>query len=150
VLHADDRSRVRIQTPASLVELRGIVEAELSSNSRQLLLVVLGIGLVVVMVTQAGAVAQRRRDFGRRRALGATRSAVTVLVIVQTISSAFVGVVLGSVAGVVAILMSTGSPPPFDFVTALAILALLSAVLAAVPPGIGAAFRDPVRILRVP
>ena len=150
VLHVDDRTQLRVATPASLLELRSLIEAELATSSRQQLLVVLGVGLVVITVTLSGAVAQRRRDFGRRRALGATRSALVLLVIVQTTVAALCGTVLGTIAGLVAVSRLAGALPPLDFVAGVAVLALLTAVFAAVPPGLVAAFRDPVRILRVP
>ncbi|MEO8207514.1 MAG: FtsX-like permease family protein [Chloroflexota bacterium] len=150
VLHAHDRTQVRVATPTSLVELRSLVEAELATNSRQQLLVVLGVGLVVISVTLSGAVAQRRRDFGRRRALGATRSALVLLVIVQTAVAAVIGTVFGTAVGLVAVGQLAGALPPLDFLVGVAVLALLAALFAAIPPGVAAAFRDPVRILRVP
>ena len=150
VLHVDDRTQLRVATPASLLELRSLVEAELATSSRQQLLVVLGVGLVVITVTLSGAVAQRRRDFGRRRALGATRSALVLLVIVQTAVAALFGTILGTTVGLVAVGRLAGALPPLDFVAGVAVLALLTALFAAIPPGLVAAFRDPVRILRVP
>ena len=150
VLHVEDRTQLRVATPASLLELRSLVEAELATSSRQQLLVVLGVGLVVITVTLSGAVAQRRRDFGRRRALGATRSALVLLVIVQTAIAALFGVVLGTVIGLAAVVRLADGLPPIDFVAGVAVLALLAALFAAIPPGLMAAFRDPVRILRVP
>ncbi len=150
VLHVDDRTQLRVATPASLLDLRSIVAADLANSSRQQLLVVLGVGLVVITVTLSGAVAQRRRDFGRRRALGATRSALVLLVITQTAIAAMVGVVLGTTTGLLAVGRLAGALPPLDFVAGVAILALFTAILAAIPPGLAAAFRDPVRILRVP
>lgn len=150
VVHVEDGTQLRVETPASLLELRSLVEAELATSSRQQLLVVLAVGLVVITVTLSGAVAQRRRDFGRKRALGATRSALVVLVIVQTAVAAVFGVVFGTAIGLAAVDRLAGALPPPDFVAGVAVLALLTALTAAVPPGLVAAFRDPVRILRVP
>jgi putative ABC transport system permease protein len=150
VVHADDTTQLRIDTPASLAQLRTLVEQELAASSRQLMLVILGVGLLLVMVTLAGAVAQRRRDFGRRRALGATRSAVVVLVLAQTAVAALLGVAAGTVAGLVADVQLAGASPPGAFTLGVAALGVLTALAAAVPPGLAAAFQDPVRILRVP
>jgi putative ABC transport system permease protein len=150
VVHVDDRTRLQIETPAALVALRGLIDQELAASSRQLLLVVFGAGLLLITVALMGAVAQRRRDFGRRRALGATRSAVVLLVIVQTGVAAMFGVVLGTVIGLVAVAQLAGSLPSMEFVLGVGSLAILTALAAAIPPGLLAALRDPVRILRVP
>lgn len=150
VVHVADRTQLRIQTPAALIELRRLVDQELATSSRQMLLVVLGVGLLVVMVTLAGSVAQRRRDFGRRRALGATRSALVMLVLVQTAVAALVGVLLGTAIGVAAVSRIAGALPSLEFTASVGILALLTALAAAVPPGIVAAYRDPMHVLRVP
>jgi putative ABC transport system permease protein len=150
VVHATDRTELRIATPVQLAQLRTLIEKELAMNSRQQLLVVLAVGLIVITVTLFGAVAQRRRDFGRRRALGATRSALVLLVIVQSLVAAAFGVVLGSVVGVIAVDQLVGFVPSWDFIFGVATLAALTAILAAIPPGLSAAYRDPVRILRVP
>jgi putative ABC transport system permease protein len=150
VVHADDAAQLRIDTPASLAQLRTLVEQELAASSRRQMLVILGVGLLLVMVTLAGAVAQRRRDFGRRRALGATRSAVVVLLLVQTGVAAWLGVTVGTFAGLIADAQLVGAIPPDTFVLGVAALGVLTALVAAVPPGLAAAFQDPVRILRVP
>lgn len=107
---------------------------------------VLGVGLVIVSVSTYGAVAGRRRDFGRRRALGASRSAIVVLVLVQTAVVACAGAALGVGVG----LWATWSLPSATLVTGVALRAVLVALLGAVPPALIAALRDPVRILRVP
>jgi putative ABC transport system permease protein len=119
-------------------------------SSRGQLLIVLGVGLLVITITQFGAIAQRCRDFGRRRALGATRSAFVLLVIVQTATAAIIGAAIGSCAGTVFVIRVANAPPPTEFTVGVALLSLLTATLAAVPPGLAAAYQDPVRILRAP
>ncbi len=150
VVHAGAPEYLTVDTPAALVELRALVESELASNSRQLILVVLTVGLVVVAITLAGAVSQRRRDFGRRRALGASRSAIVLLVLTETTVGAALGIVLGCMIGLLAVWRIAGSIPSPTFTAGVAILALVTSIAAGVPPGLIAAFRDPVRILRVP
>lgn len=150
VLWADAPNQLVIQTPELLVQLRAIVGGELARNSRSLMLLVLGVGLVLVITTLAGAVVQRRRDYGRRRALGATRSMVMTLVLTQTAVGAVAGAVVGCAVGIVVVWRITGFLPSATFVSGVAILALLSALTAGIPPGLIAALRDPVRILRVP
>lgn len=150
VVHADAPQQLAIETPAALVELRALVGSELATNSRRLMLLVLSVGLVVVAIMLAGVVSQRRRDFGRRRALGASRSTIVVLVLTQTAVGAALGVVLGSTVGLLAVWRMAGSLPSATFTTGVGVLALVTALVAGVPPGLMAALRDPVRILRVP
>ncbi len=111
---------------------------------------VLAAGLLLVALTLIGAVSQRRRDFGRRRALRASRSTVVALVLLQTSAAALVGVAAGGVAGLVLVNRLAGSLPSPGFTFGVVVLTLLTALLAAVPPAVLAAYRDPVRILRVP
>lgn len=139
-----------ISTPQQLVELRRVVASELSRSARQLMLVVLGVGLVVVAVTLFGAVSQRRRDFGRRRALGASRSTLVWLVLIQSLVASGLGAILGVSVGLIAVQRLAGGLPSTTFTLGVFTLAVLAALVAAVPPAVVAAVRDPVRILRVP
>ena len=73
-----------------------------------------------------------------------------LLVIVQTAVAALLGIALGTAIGLVAVDRLAGAVPSLAFVAGVDVLALLTALLAAVPPGLAAARRDPVAILRVP
>lgn len=145
-----ETSGYSVRAPAELVEIRAVVADELGASSRRLLLAVLGIGLLIIAVTLTGAVSQRRRDFGRRRALGATRSAIIVLVLTQTAAASLVGASVGVAGGLVAVWQLAGSLPSGTFVLGVTVLAVLAALVAALPPAGLAATRDPVQILRVP
>lgn len=147
---ASETSQYSVATPTQLVEMRAVVADELGASSRRLMLVILGVGLLIIAVTLTGAVSQRRRDFGRRRALGATRSAIVVLVVTQTGASSVLGAVLGVAGGLVVVWRLAGSLPSPTFVLGVMALAVLAGLVAALPPALLAATRDPVRILRVP
>ena len=150
VLGPEDPASVVVETSATLAEIRFAVQGELGEYGRQLVLMVLGAGLVLVALNVYGTVTTRRRDFGRRRALGADRAAIAVLVTVQTLITGVVGAVLGSSVGSAVIWRVTGGPPDTAFVVAVAVLAVTATVLGALPPAVVAARRDPVRVLRVP
>lgn len=145
-----DPASLRIETSAVLGDVRRAVAGELGSFSRQLVLLVLAVGLLVTGLTVYGSVTMRRKDFGRRRALGASRSALVALVLLQTTVSAVGGTVVGAAIGLGTVLRLSGSVPPWRFVLGLALMTVLTAVVAAITPAIVAALRDPVRILRVP
>ncbi len=143
-------SQYSVATPAELVEIRAVVADELGASSRRLMLVILGVGLLIIAVTLTGAVSQRRRDFGRRRALGATRSAIAVLVLTQTAAASVLGAAVGVAVGLIVVRRLAGSLPSPAFVLGVTTLAILAGLVAALPPACLAATRDPVRILRVP
>ncbi|WP_101524584.1 FtsX-like permease family protein [Nocardioides houyundeii] len=150
MLHMTDPSQLRIDSPAVLVDLQEVLRGELGDSGRQLMLLALASGLVLIAVSLYGATAARKRDFGRRRALGATRSALVVLVLLPTGLGALAGVTLGTGFGVAMVNATQGTVPGIAFILGVPTLTLLTALLAAVPPATIAAAQDPVRILRVP
>lgn len=150
LLGARDPGAVRIETSQALADVRAAVRGELSRFGRDLVVLVLAVGLLVVGLTLYADVTARRRDFGRRRALGASRALIVALVATRTLLLAGSGGLVAAAASPILMLSMTGSPPPADFVIAVAMLAVLTSVTASLPPALVAAFRDPVRILRVP
>jgi putative ABC transport system permease protein len=150
VLDPDDPTSVGVQTSEALAQVRAAVRGELGRYGRQLVTMVLAAGLVLVALTLYGAVTGRRRDFGRRRALGASRSAIVTLVCLQTLVVALLGALAGTLIGAALIWRWTNTISDPSFAGAVATLAVIAATLAAIPPALVAAYRDPVRILRVP
>jgi len=150
VLSPDDRLSLRIETSEQLANVRQAVQGELGRFSRELIVFVLAGGLALTTVTVLSAVTLRKRDFGRRRVLGASRSAIVVLVLTQTAVSAVVGSAVGTVAGLAIVRQVAEAVPPWSFVVGVGTLALLAALVAAMLPALLAARRDPVRVLRVP
>lgn len=150
LIPASEPSVVDVEVADSALALREVVSGALGAASRQLMAIVLGTGLVLVAVTMIGAVQSRRRDFGRQRALGATRGDVVVSVLVHSGLAGALGTVVGLAVGLVATATLTGSLPSWRFSAGLAALTLYVALLGSLPPAIVAALRDPVRILRVP
>ncbi len=150
VLGPEDPSSVAVETSETLAAVRAAVQGELGRFSRQLVTLVLGAGLVLTGLNVYGSVTTRRKDFGRRRALGASRPTIIGLIAIQTGITAAVGAVTGSVVASVALVRLTDNLPDTRFAIAVGVLAVISALFAALPPGLVAAYRDPVRVLRVP
>ncbi|MBF4562621.1 lipoprotein ABC transporter permease [Microbacterium sp. VKM Ac-2870] len=150
VLAADDPSKVTVQTSATLAQLRSLIQAQLASSSRVLVLAVLAVATVLIGVILYGLVMMRRKDFGRRRALGATRSFIVALLMGQTALLSAIGVALGlGISTLIAII--SGDPlPGIEFTLATSVLALAAAVAAAIFPAAVASTREPIRELRVP
>lgn len=147
---ARQAAAVTVETPSGAIALRDVVAGNMGAASRQLMAVVMGVGAVLIAVTMLAAAVSKRRDLGRRRALGATRSALVAGLLAQTAAGAVPGVMLGTIAGLVTLQATTSSLPSVRFVVGLAGLTLLLTLAAATPVALHAATRDPLRILRVP
>ncbi|QAY71402.1 FtsX-like permease family protein [Xylanimonas protaetiae] len=148
-MRATDPSQVTIEEPTAVRELREVVSGRLGAGARQLQAGVLVVGVIVVSITMLAMVAARRRDFGRRRALGASRTVIVILVLTHTGFAATAGALVGTAAGL-ALVATTGSLPTASYVVGNATLTVLAAFIGATPPAVLASRRDPVRILRVP
>lgn len=140
---------VSVDSPVALAELQAEVAADLGTFGRTLLLGVLGAGAFLVAIVVLADVLVRRKDLGRRRALGATRGAIVAMVIGRTLLPALLGAAIGVGAGLW-IAARLAAIPPWPFTVGTAILAILTAVASAVLPALYAATRDPVRVLRTP
>lgn len=140
---------IDVRSPATLAGLQAEVGADLTAAGQALLYGTLGAGAVLTAAVVLADVLVRRRDLGRRRALGATRSTVVALVVLRTVWPAAVGSALGTGAGL-AWSHHQGVVPPASFAGGVAVLGLLAAGVAAVPPALVAAAHDPVRVLRTP
>ncbi len=150
VLAADDATKITVQTSAALAELRALIEGQLGSFSRGLVLALLGLTGALVAILLYGLVMMRRKDFGRRRALGATRSYIVTLLLAQTALLAIAGIIIGTIGSVIALLAFGDPLPGLAFTAALAILTLVTALIAALVPALVASRREPIRELRVP
>jgi putative ABC transport system permease protein len=144
-----DPSGVTVQSPTALAELQQAVGGDLGEFGRGLLLLTLGGGAFLIAVVVLAEVLLRRRDLGRRRALGAPRWGLVTLVVARTVAAAVPGALLGAVVGY-AVAAGWGQPPPVDFTAAVAVLSVLVAGAVAVAPALLAAGRDPVGVLRTP
>lgn len=92
----------------------------------------------------------RRKDLGRRRALGASRLMIIGLTVGQVAVLTLLGAGIG--AGVAsAIMVALGQPvPPWDFHVAVSVALVSASTLLCIVPALWAAQRDPLTELRVP
>lgn len=149
VLSPPDPQGVQIESPTGIAQTAQDLNAQLSGFGRTLLLLILGAGGFFVAAVVLADVLVRRRDLGRRRTLGITRSDLVRLVAARALIAAVLGASAGCVAGGLANGF-TGSPTPADFVVGIGVLACLVAAIAALPPAAYAARLDPVRVMRTP
>jgi putative ABC transport system permease protein len=150
LLIVEDARRLSVTKNTNLAELQRDIGSQLAHSSRRLVWLALAAGTVLILVTQFGAVSQRARDYGRRRALGATRTGILVHVLLQVGLCAAAGAVAGTAIGLAIDWHFTDTLPGVRFTAAVATLSGITPLLAAVPPALRAAYRDPVRILRIP
>lgn len=149
VLAPPDPGGVTIQSPTALAELQRAVGGDLGEFGRGLLLLTLSGGAFLIAVVVLAEVLLRRRDLGRRRALGAPRWALVTLTLTRTVTAAIPGAACGVVVGM-AIGHGWSQPAPAGFTIATALLTVLVAGTAALAPAVLAATRDPVGVLRTP
>jgi len=150
VLAANDPSRVSVETSETLAQLRALIQGQLGSFSRGLVLAitVLTGGLVAVLLY--GLVMMRRKDYGRRRALGATRGLIIALLLTQTALLALIGITFGTTFSLLILAITNAAVPDLAFTAALAVLAFTTSLVAALVPALVASRREPIRELRVP
>lgn len=149
VLAAEDTAQVKIHTSEALAQLRGLIQNQLGSFSRGLVLALMGLTGTLVAVLLYGLVMMRRKDFGRRRALGATRSHIVALLLIQTAFLSILGIITGTVIATLILLAAADPLPGLAFSGALAILALITTLVAALVPALIASRREPIRELRI-
>lgn len=129
---------------------RSLIEGQLGAFSRWLVIGVLALTGSLVAALLYGLVMMRRKDFGRRRALGATRGLIVALLLAQTGVLAAAGIAIGMLGATIA-LIAMGDPfPGWAFSAALVVLSLSTALTAATIPALVASRRDPITELRVP
>ena len=147
---ANSRLSLTVETSAALAELDVVLQRELADSSRVIGLTVLLGGMAFAGLALMLSVGSQRRDFGRRRALGASRSMLIVLVLLEATIPAIIGATVGTVLGTCIVLLTSGETPGPQFVLSVPVLTVLAVVVGALPAALTAAIRDPVAILRVP
>ena len=145
-----DPDVLNVQTSPELIELGRVVTGQVGTLSRQLALGAIAVGLLLVSLTMTLALNNRRRDFGRRRALGASRSALISLTLLEAAIPVVIGVIAGTAIGLGSVHLWVGTSPPLHFVAATVVLVAMAGTAAAIPPAAMAAWQDPLKTLRVP
>lgn len=150
VLAVDDPTKVTLSTSENIATLRALIEGQLGSFGRELVLAIFALTGVLVAAILSGLTALRRKDFGRRRALGASQKLIVSLLLTQMAVLAIVGATLGTAGALLALTFVDDPLPGMPFTVAVAVLAITVGLVAALAPALAAATRDPIRELRVP
>lgn len=144
------RDAVAVSTSEQMATLRAAIGGELTQQSRAIVLSTLAAVSAATALAAAAFTLLRRKDTGRRRALGATRLTILSLVVGQVLVASIVGSLAGAAAGVTWLWIIAAPVPSPPYVLAVATGLSLGTTLAATIPATVAATRDPLRELRVP
>lgn len=142
-------NNLQVSVPDDIEQLRRDVSAGLTSSAQQLRnLAMIGAGLLIAAITFVANTAQTK-DMARRRALGATRSDIAVLVLTQVTLEVAGGAAI-AIATYTGIASSLCYPQDESLAAAVGITILLTSLTASLPITAVAATRDPATVLRVP
>jgi len=141
---------ITIERSPALLEARDAVRDEVTRRDRTLILAILAMSMALASVVVFAGTVGARRDFGRRRALGATRGQLTALVVLCALWPALGGTTVGTIAGWAYLGSRLEYLPDWRFPLAVGILTVLVLMAASAVPAAVAATRDPLRVLRVP
>lgn len=144
------RDGLKIETSQTLADLREVVGGELRAQSRGITVATLAGSTALVLMTVWSLVLMRRRDFGRRRALGATRTMIVLLMVGQVFIVSLAGAALGALAGLGLLSHGDLPLPAAQYLVAATGGFALAAAAVTVIPAQWAAYRDPLVELRVP
>lgn len=143
------RPTLVVDLPDDLTSLRQQLTAGLSQRGQQLRLAALFGAAGLVGIAMLVRVATDTRNIARRRALGATRSDIAVLVLAQTVTTIIAGVLLAAAPAAVAA-ATLEVPVDPGLVGAITLVMGLTSVVLSLPSAALASTRDPARVLRVP
>ncbi|WP_293696937.1 FtsX-like permease family protein [uncultured Agrococcus sp.] len=150
VLGVVDPEGITIDTSAQLAELRTIVDGQLSGEAQTITAAIFALAAVLVAAVTTALVMMRRRDYGRRRALGASQRLILALVLAQSAVLAGIGGILGAIGSFITLTAMNSPVPGPGYFAAVIVLSVTVSVLASVFPAFWAARREPARELRVP
>ena len=139
-----------VETSSAMAQLRAAVSGELTRQSRGIVLGLLAAAAAATVLNVWGVVLLRRKDFGRRRALGATRLTIVLLIVTQVVVVSAIGALAGVGGGLAWLARGAGQQPPGAYCLAVAVALVAGAAVGAALPAAMAARRDPLRELRVP
>lgn len=147
---AESPSDLVFEIDDGLAALSQDVIDDLAASSRITVSALLALVALLVAAVQFGRVSGMAREIGRRRALGATRSAIVTSVLLSSGFAAAIGAVAGTAIGVGVTIAVAQAVPRWEFIVSIPVLLLLTALAGAVLPAVRASRLDPVAILRVP
>jgi putative ABC transport system permease protein len=147
---ASGPGQLTVERSADAGDLQDAVSSAVNRYGAMIVLTVMATSLLSLAFLSILMVHSRRQEFGRRRALGATRGAIVALVVVQGGIVVALGSLAGSVAGVALAWLRFDTLMPWGVLVMLVVTTVCGSALAQIPSAVTAGLRDPVRVLRTP
>ncbi|MDJ0767910.1 MAG: hypothetical protein QNJ12_03920 [Ilumatobacter sp.] len=146
----EDRAKLSVESRIEQIELSVDVANEAARSAARLSLLTAGgiTGLVVLLFS--AVVVQRRRDYGRRRALGASGLYVGGLVTAQACIAMTISILIAVAASVGLAIAQDAAVPDGQYVAGATAMLLCGAAVGGLVPALLAVGGDPLRELRVP
>lgn len=141
---------VKVTRAQDLSTLSGQVAAGTLRGGQVVVYAVFGVSWLVVAMMSLLMVRARAAEFGRRRALGATRGWLLTMVLVQGLLVALPSALAGCSVGAAWNAVVHHAAPQPRLIAPLVAWQCLSALSAQLLPAVSACLRDPVRVLRSP
>ena len=142
--------QLTVDKSADADDLRTAVSGAVNRYGAMIVITVMATSLLSLAFLSVLMVHARRQEFGRRRALGATRSAIVALVVLQGVLVVTAGALAGIAVGVVVAWLRFDALMPGAFLVMLLVTTVCGSALAQIPSAVAAGLRDPVRVLRTP
>lgn len=142
--------QVSVDRADDAVELGAEVTGTVAEHGRSIILTAMSAAIVVLAFLSILMVHSRSQQFGRRRALGATRTAIIALVLLQGAVVVSLATGPGLIVGTLASWIRYDTVASTGFLLALGLASTLGTAVAQIPSAIAAGARDPVRVLRTP
>jgi len=143
-------SDVQVSASTDLLAMRTQVQGQVGLLGNGLVLGVLGASAVLVGMIQMVLVTMNRKDYGRRRALGARRGLIVGLVTAISLIEGMVGATAGIILANASMIALADPLPDAWFQISVVVLALAASLAGSIVPAWFASRRDPIIELRVP
>lgn len=142
---------ITVDKSDDIKKLGGVLTSSQNSYTSVSILGTIALSLLVLAFLAVLMVNSRRVEFGRRRALGASRRTIIALLTLQSVLTVGTACLSSGIIGVViALVFFPRGVPSVLFLASVTIIMIAGALIVQMPSVLFAALRDPVRVLRTP